>query len=141
MISDQQINARLLEWGREFRSGKYEHVGWHSKNILQVCHEHKGFKPDNSRRPRIAINTPADEVEAAVILLQKTPGKPKRPNPHFRAAMCLRACYVAPEYWPESERLSQLKRIGIWINRVTYYEALKMGRLYVSGFLDRQWAA
>lgn len=136
MITEEQLKSRLHDWGAEYRGGRYEHVGWHSKNILQVCHEHKGFRPDSRGRVPIAINTPADEVEAAVTALQVTPGEPLKPNVYFRAAMSLRVCYVAPSYWAEEERLRQLRRVGIAINKTAYYEALKIGRRHVASVLS-----
>lgn len=125
------LELRLREWAREYRGGRYEHIGWPNKNILATLHEHHGFVPDSQIAKRIPVITTADEVENGVQALIRV---------DFKAAQALRVEYLC-DHLPEAEKLSKLRRMGFSFSRAHYYDVLRIARAFVGGWLSNKAAA
>lgn len=109
-------------------------------SILQRLIDHEGFVPSSRGYVPVPIKTLADEVEAAVMLMQMT-RTDSGPNPYYRSAMVLRIEHLTPNYWPEQERLQKLRRIGLDISRHTYYRSLQFGRAFLMGHFSTKAVA
>lgn len=137
LLTESQLDERLDQWAREYGSRWSCGSGG---NIIQTLIDHKGFVPSGGGSGPV-LCTKADEVEAAVSRMQNTLTEPGTTNPYYRAAFVLRAEYLTPNHWPESERLEWLKRIGLSMSRHTYYRALQFARAFLAGFLSKEKVA
>lgn len=139
MINEAQLDAWLEQWACEYGRDCDMPLS-RACNPLQSLIARNGFAPSGGS-PRIVIGTWADEVESAVRALELMRGEPGTTNQTFRAAMCLRECYLSPQYWPEEERLRALAKVGIAISRQTYYRAVQYARGYLRQALPIERAA
>lgn len=137
MMSEQKLDLRLEQWAQEYGWGGMP-TGSSDANIIQRLIDHKGFVPSSRGFVPVPIQTAADEVEHAVKAMESKVGTPGEPNSYYRAANVLRVEYLTPKYWPESERLDRLSRIGLAMSRHTYYRAIQFARAFLMGFLSRQ---
>lgn len=138
MMTTEMLKVRLADWEREYGWGGMPRANT-GANVLQQLIEHKGFVPSGRGFIPIPIKTLADEVEAAVMLMQNTPGE--SPNTFYRAAMVLRVEHLTPSYWPEQERMAKLRRIGLSMSRHTYYRLIQFAHAYLMGHFSQRAVA
>lgn len=131
-MDKSQLDARLLNWAEEYGGGRYEDIGYASRNILQTLIEHEGFVPSGRGFTPVPINTMADEVEAAVRTMEN--------SGYLRPGRVLR-CEYFMQHAPMEAKLRNLGRIGIHIKRPTYYDYLAIAKAFVVGQLVREKAA
>ena len=127
MRRSRDLEARLVEWAKEYRGGRYEHIGYASKNLLQTLIDHKGFMPDARGYIPVATRTASDEVEEAVHALDKQ-------EQGWVPAMVLRCEYMCA-HLPIEQRLIRLSRLGQSLQRVRYYQLLRIARIHVAAWL------
>jgi len=125
MISNETIEQRLRDWAKEYRGGRYENVGWHSKNILETLREHQGFMPDSQLSKRALVRTAADEVEEAIQELLRV---------NWKAGCVVRIEYLKADA-PEQQKLDELRRDGLGMSRAHYYECLRVAYMAIYGYL------
>lgn len=119
------LEARLVEWGKEYGGGKYEHESGGSSPLASLMKWHGrpptglGFVP---------VNTAADEVHAAVkALAQQTSG--------YAAANVIRCEYWMPAQ-PVQAKMQKLRAMGIPVSdRARYSQLLRDARIHVAGWL------
>lgn len=138
-MTEDQLDARLADWQREYGWGGMPRES-SGTNILAQLIDHKGFVPNSRGYIPVPIKTLADEVEAAIQMMQST-RTDSGPNSYYRAAMVLRVEHLTPQYWPEQERLSRLRKIGLDMSRHTYYRALAFGRAFLMGHFSQKAVA
>jgi hypothetical protein len=126
------LEARLKGWAEEYGGGRYEHVGWHSRNLLQTLVEHQGFVPNARGFIPIPIRSAADEVETLVVRMEAAE--------YYRQGRVLRCDYFLPNL-PMDVRLRNLRQIGIQTSRAGYYDLLAQAKAYVAGALAHAMAA
>lgn len=131
-MDKKQLEQRLENWAKEYGGGRYDDLGYASRNILQTLIEHEGFIPSTRGYVPIPIRSQADEVEAAVRMMESTG--------YFRPGRVLRCEYFITSA-PMELRLQNLSRIGISISRAGYYDYLAIGKAFVAGQLTRDMAA
>lgn len=71
MLGESELEARLVAWADEYGGGRYDNIGWSSRNLLQTLIVHGGFVPDAKGVARTPVVTAADEVEAAVKSMEQ----------------------------------------------------------------------
>jgi hypothetical protein len=122
-----ELECRLREWADEFAGSKYENIGYASKSWLHNAIVYHGPAPQGLNPRSSGARTPADEVEAAVVALEKQEGG-------YRAARVLRA-----EYWmksaAEEHKIQSLRHIGLPMGRTKYYDELWLARVHVAAWL------
>lgn len=133
MISGTELHEKIKAWIREYGPGGMPNEK--SSNLIQTLMDHKGFVPTGRGFLPVTLRTVADDVEAAVNEMAQTPAEAGDENVCFKAAMCMRVYYLTPNYWPESERLQRLKKIGLPMSRFTYYRYVQIGRAFLMGYL------
>jgi hypothetical protein len=131
LMDKKGLERRLIDWAMEYGGGRYENIGYASRNILQTLMEHEGFVPSAGGYRSIPINTPADEIETAVRMMEATG--------YLRPGRVIRCEYFLPNAAMEV-KLSNLERIGVAIKRPTYYDYLSIAKAFVVGQLTRQAA-
>lgn len=124
-----ELETRLKGWADEYGGGKYEHVGWHSRNMLQTIIEHEGFIPDSRGYIPVPIRSAADEVEQAVNRMEA--------DGWFKQGRVLRCDYFLPNA-PMDTRFRNLRAIGIQLSRASYYDHLAQAKAYVAGALQKE---
>lgn len=124
---NRDLETRLNEWAQEYRSGRYENIGYATQNILQTLVDHKGFVPSARGFVPVVTRTAADEVEEAVHALDKQPEG-------YVPAMVLRCEYMCAQL-PIEQRLGRMRRAGQALQRVRYYQLLRIGRIHVAAWL------
>lgn len=131
-MDKKQLDGRLENWAEEYGGGRYENIGFASRNILQTLIEHEGFVPSSRGFVPVPVNTMADEVEAAVRIMETTG--------YLRPGRVLRCEYFMHSA-PMEVKLRNLEYIGIFIKRPTYYDYLSIAKAFVAGQLTRERAA
>lgn len=121
----KELDTRLEDWSREYAGGKYEHKGWPGKSWLSDMIKYGGRAPSGGGVT--VIGTPADEVEAAVVEME-------RAMDGFKPGRVLRAEYWMPTL-PEEMRLQALRAIGLPMSRGGYYTYLARARFFVAAWL------
>lgn len=120
-----ELEDRLREWAEEYRRTGTDNHGWQGKSPTAVLAKWGGRPPDGQGQE--APCTAADEVERAVMALQKT-------KDGYRAACALRC-----EYWMlnagEDHKLQRLRAMGCSMSRTTYYDELWVARVHVAAWL------
>jgi hypothetical protein len=130
-MDKKALEGRLENWAEEYGGGRYEDIGYASRNILQTLIEHKGFIPSSRGFIPIPIRSMADEVESAVRLMESLR--------YFRQGRVIRCEYFIRTA-PMEVRLSNLKRIGISTSRAGYYDYLAIAKAFVAGKLAKEAA-
>jgi hypothetical protein len=130
-MDKKALEGRLENWAEEYGGGRYEDIGYASRNILQTLIEHKGFIPSSRGFIPIPIRSMADEVESAVRLMESLG--------YFRQGRVIRCEYFIRTA-PMEVRLSNLKRIGISTSRAGYYDYLAIAKAFVAGKLAKEAA-
>lgn len=123
MIDARNLDARLENWAHEYGGGKYENIGFASRNLLQTLIEHEGFIPSSRGYVPIILNTQADQIEDAVHRMDATG--------YARQSKVLRCEYFFPKMAMVS-RLLNLKEVGVDIGRATYYDYLAIAKACVA---------
>ena len=123
-----ELDCRLRAWADEYGGGKYEHVGWHTRNLLQTLIEHQGFIPDSRGYIPVPIRSAADEVEQVVKAMEA--------DGWFKQGRVLRCDFFMPTV-PMEIRLKNLAHIGVSLSRASYFDHLAQAKAYVAGGLRR----
>lgn len=131
-MDKKQLEARLVQWAEEYGGGRYEDIGFASRNVLQSLIEHQGFVPSGGGYRGILVNTPGDEVQSAVLAMEAFG--------YVRPARTIRCEYFLKSA-PLELKLQNLRRVGIDIKRPTYYDYLAIGKAFVMGQLSKEMAA
>ncbi len=131
-MDKKQLEARLVQWAEEYGGGRYEHIGYSSRSLLQSLIEHQGFVPGTGGYRGILINTPGDEVQSAVLAMES--------YGYIRPGRTLRCEYFLKSA-PLELKLQNLRRAGIDIKRPTYYDYLAIAKAFVMGQLSKENAA
>ena len=127
MIDVTELDVRLRGWAEEYGGGKYAHVGWHSRNLLQTLVEHQGFVPSSRGFVPIPIRSAADLVEKVVRDMET--------SDMLRHAKVLRCDYFQPNATVD-QRLRSMSRIGFGMSRAGYYDLLAQAKCYVRAALS-----
>jgi len=126
IISEGLLEERLKEWAMEYGGGKYDNLGFQSRNILQRLIEHGGFVPDSGGFRPTEIRTRADEVEKAVNRMEQAGWR--------ISGAVLRLDYFCPKM-AMPRRLEVLRAGGFHVARSNYYFRLHEARAFVAGML------
>lgn len=126
MIDRTTLEARLKGWADEYGGGKYENIGYQSRNMLQTLVDHKGFVPDSRGYVPIPIRSSADEVESAVLSMEA--------SGWFKQGRVLRCDYFLPHATMDM-RLRNLNKIGVSLSRASYFDHLAQAKAFVAGAL------
>lgn len=126
----KELDSRLECWAEEYGGGRYENIGFPSKNSLQATIDRGGLA--GSRSVAVRLDTVADEIESAVKLMDQLG--------YERPAKVLRCEYFNGRM-PIEERLRRLQRQGVKIKRPTYYDYLAIAKAFVMGQISRKNAA
>lgn len=128
MIDRTELEARLKGWAQEYGGGKYENVGWHSRNLLQTLIEHKGFIPNGRGYVPVPIRSAADEVEQIVNEMES--------GGYYKQGRVVRCDYFLPNV-PMDVRLRNLKHIGVDMSRASYFDHLAQAKALITGALRK----
>jgi len=128
-----ELEQRLMEWGREYGGGTTEYLGYPRQSSVATMMTYRGPAPRVNYSGPTRDRTPADDVQDAVSALAAQ-------QDGWQPAACLRAEYMTPGLAVES-RIQGLRRIGISVSRVRYYQLLREGRVYVAGRLGLSYSA
>lgn len=131
MRRTNDLEQRLVEWGKEYGGGKYEDNGWQGVSNIYPLTKYHGRPPQGLMPPRRGSRTQADDVQDAVRALETQPAG-------FRPAMVIRAEYIEHGKPFESKRQG-LKKIGQSMGRSDYYKSLKIARVHVAAWLHIQF--
>ncbi len=131
-IDRTELDRRLRGWAQEYGGGKYENIGYQSRNLLQTLIEHGGFVPSSGGFKPIPIRSAADEVEAAVNQMES--------EGWYKQGRVLRCDYFLTNI-PMESRLKNLDKIGVRISRASYFNLLAEAKAYVAGALAKVAAA
>jgi hypothetical protein len=126
MRRTSNLEERLVEWGKEYRSSGYEDIGYPSHSSLATLMTYHGPAPQGLNPRRIEINLPADDVEKAVRELQR------------QKSGWVMACVLRAEYFEERSRhgrLKSLRAIGLPMRTERYSEHLRRAKIYVAAWL------
>ena len=126
MLGKDELEARLIAWAEEYGGGRYENIGFSSRNLLETLGKHGGFVPDSGGFSRPVIRTAADEVERAV--------KAMIASPLYRCAFVMKCEYFRPDIAMDDRR-KWLRSIGISISEDGYSDALEAGRAHLARVL------
>lgn len=132
MKTESEIEDRLKAWAREYGGRDWSSNGWPGRNILASLIAHGGIVPDRQWYGFIPINTPADEVEALVMQMERAS--------YFKPGRVLRCEYFMLHSAFEV-KLQNLRAIGLPMSKAGYYNYLAQAKAYVAGALERQIAA
>lgn len=132
MLSKTELESRLVSWAADYGGGRYENLGYRSRNLLQVLIEHGGFVPDSGGFKRPPVRTLSDEVEEAV--------KEMEAGGMFKPGRVVRCEYFAPDAAMDS-RLGMLRQIGLTMSRAGYFQHLAIAKAFLTAALDRRAVA
>ena len=125
-IGRATVEARLVDWAREYGGGRYEAIGWSTgPHILAKLIEFGGFMPGSGAPRGTIAMTAADEVEKIVKRLAI--GWPDH-------ALILRCDYFHPGMAMDG-RLDLLRRARVKVSKAGYYAKLESAKLYMAGAL------
>lgn len=119
------LEARLVEWSREYGGGKYEtYIGLGNSPLASLMKWH-GRPPTGLGF--VSDNMAADEVQDAIEALDaQAKGR--------TSAQVIRCEYLTPGQ-PMESKLQRLRSIGENVSRVRYYEHLRLARVHVAAWL------
>lgn len=127
MRHTNELESRLTGWGAEYGGGRYEDHGWQGISPLATMMKYHGRPPQGLNPRRIGTNTPADEVERAVRVLESQ-------RTGFIPGSVLRAEYFLPGQPVDSKR-QKLARLGMQMDNTRYSQHLRIARIHVAGWL------
>lgn len=117
------LEQRLIEWGREYGHGR-SISDWGSRSTIYTMMIYHGPAPQGLNPRSRTDRTPADEVQAAVDdLIKKHHG--------WENAQVLLCEYSSLRH-PVEMRLQYLRDIGIVLQRSAYYRKLRVAREFVA---------
>jgi len=127
MSRSRDLEARLMDWGREYGGSQYDNIGWQGVSPILTLMTYHGKAPQGLNPARIETNGPADEVEAAVraLELQKS----------GRVLACVLRCEYYVRDIERRDRLSRLSRIGHRMETSRYSHHLRSAKIHVAGWL------
>lgn len=126
MRKSTTLEARLVEWGKEYGGGKYQDIGWHGISPMAVMMKWHGRPPEGlGYHPTV---TGADEVQRAVDRIGAG------------ESGALLSSILEKEYQtPGLAVHSRLQRIrhehGLSLQRTTYYKHLRKARSMVADLI------
>ena len=138
-LSEEELEANLKHWGESYGGGRYDDIGYPSRSTIATLLEFHGFRPESQiAKLCVKLDSPADEIEAAVLGLQRQ-GIDGEADAH-----CLRVAYD-PRLATERDRLRRLHAIGHrvkndimrGISRQRLYERIRRARESVRSFCER----
>ena len=122
------LEARLVEWGREYGGGRHEDIGWSGKSWLDTMIKYHGRAPDGlSVRGSSNHRTPADRVEDAVRLMEAGEGG-------HRLGGVLRCEYFSTSDAGDT-KLQNLRKVGHSMTREGFNDALEQAKRRVGEML------
>lgn len=125
----RDLEERLIEWGKEYGGGRYEDIGdvasWLGKMVKWGGKTPSGLNA-------IPLHTAADEVQTAVTALERQPGG-ELPS------LVIRAEYLTPGQ-PIEMKLQRLKSVGKRVQKIRYYQHLRIARIHVAAWLKLPYA-
>lgn len=132
MRRSHDLEQRLVEWGREYGGSRYDEIGWQGRSPLSTAMTYHGPAPQGLNPKSRKDVTPADQVEAAVALLQHQ-------RSGFAPAQVLRIEYTKPGQTVDG-KIPQLRRLGVLISsgpsgRARYSQWLLIARVHVGAAL------
>lgn len=135
VLTESQLDERLEQWRQEYGWGGMPRCA-SGGSIFATLIRFQGFVPGRGKFPSGGSKTIADEVNDGVteLLSAPEPGEQKE-GVYYRAGMVIRAHYLTPYDWPETERLEHLRREGLDISRFTYQRLLAVARMFLAGYL------
>jgi hypothetical protein len=124
MKRTNDLEQRLVDWGKEYGGGKYAAAGGGGSPLASMM-KWRGRPPTGLGYE--SSNTSADEVHAAVHALA------------IQSQGWLPAEVLRCEYWlpgqPIHSKLQKLRAVGNNLSRVRYYQHLRIARVHVAGWL------
>lgn len=129
---NDELEARLVAWAKEYGEGSGPGIGWSGQNLLQTLVDHRGFVPSSRGYVPVPIHTGADEVETIVRGMEAAGW--------FRHGRALRCDYYRPNMAIDA-RLAMMRRIGLPMSRAGYYDYVAQARAFVAGALFKSVAA
>jgi hypothetical protein len=132
-LDRRELEGRLECWAEEYGGGRYEHIGFPSRNVLGKLVEQQGHIPRTGTPATGKSPTLADEVEDAVKLMEA--------QGYGRPAAVIRVEFFNRRV-PVETKLKVLERgtAGFKISRKTYYEYLGIAKAFVHGQLTQRAA-
>lgn len=127
MRKSTTLEARLVEWGREYGGGRYENNGWQGISPLATLMKYHGRAPQGLNPARVETNGPADEVEAAVRALQVQNGGEV-------LAAVLRCEYFSGDA-ARDVKLHRLSRVGHRMATSRFSHHLRVAKIHVAAWL------
>lgn len=124
------LEARLVEWGREYGGGRYEANGWPGFSPLLTLMTYHGRSPDGLNPKGGKDATPADEVQAAVVALASQ-------QQGWRAANVINIEYTCPGK-PIVAKLQilQVRKPPVQVSDASRYsQLLQVARIHVAAWL------
>jgi|GEM_PF-1357988 len=129
-VRDPSLDERLKNWADEYGGGKYENIGYASKNMLQTLIEHRGEPPDSGGFKRISHRTLADEVEDAVQILLKDNDRKISRSGHI-----IRIEHFRPDLTVK-DKIGKLRLIGVSVSENFYPEGRDLARASIKMYLQ-----
>ena len=127
MIDEKELKLRLIQWADEYRGGLPSN-GWPGRNFLATLIEHRGFVPGTRGFVPVAIHTAADEVEAAIMDMER--------GNYFKPGRVVRCEYFLINS-PFDAKMQNLRDIGLPMSKAGYYLYLGQAHAYLAGALSR----
>lgn len=121
----QELEERLVEWGREYGGGRYEALGAGNSPLASMIKWHG--RPPQGLSYDVGDTAKADEVQHAVEALAAQ-------QKGFVPSLVIRCEYLLPGQ-PNESKLQRLRRLGHSMIRVRYYQHLRLAQVHVAGWL------
>jgi len=119
-----ELESRLVQWGKEYGGGRYGHGSEPNSPLASLMKWH-GRPPTGLGF--VSHNSMADQVNEAVVALAA------------QSTGWVAANVIRMEYWfpgqPVESKQQKLRKIGVNLGRVQYYQKLREARIHVAGWL------
>lgn len=132
MLDKNELERRLVGWASEYGGGRYENLGYASRNLLQTLIEHGGFVPDARGFARAPVRNAADEVEIAVRAME-TGGM-------FKPGRVIRCEYFMGDSALDA-KIKALRRIGLPMSAEGFQTYLNESKDYLRRVLKSKRVA
>lgn len=127
MRRTNELENRLVEWADEFRGSRFEYLGYPSATWLHNAIVFQGPQPQGLNPRNLRERTPAEEVESAVLALE-------RQEDGYRPARILRCEYFMRSAALDS-KMHALSRAGMRVSRTLFFDELWVARTHVAAWL------
>ena len=127
MRRSKQLEDRLTEWAEKYGGSRYENIGWQGISPVASLMKYHGRPPQGLNPGRIETNGPADEVEAAVRMLQAQKGGEV-------LAAVLRCHYFSGEMDRDGQ-LRRLAKVGHRMATSRFSHHLRVAKIHVAAWL------